>query len=71
MASKDAEFAEVALRSTSPEALLKAFASLTHQIDSAERTMRTSPPGHESRQQADQKREQRDLVEAEILRRMG
>lgn len=53
--------AEQALRATSNEALLRTFAALTHRMHSSREEARTEAElrGH------------RDMVQAEVLRRMG
>lgn len=56
---------EETLAAASPEALLKTFASLTHQIHAAGKVRR---PEHDA---SPRLRAQRDMVKAEILRRMG
>lgn len=65
--------AQSLLRAATPDGLLTTFAALTHRIDGTERT----PCDHsvaaflEVRAKAATLRTQRDMVQAEILRRMG
>lgn len=56
------------LPSTSPEGLLKAYASLTHRIHANASSAKRPSVMAEVEQDL---REQRDLVEGELLRRMG
>lgn len=61
--------AEVRLRATTNEGLLTAYAALTHKMDAAERVVGTWEEGSRRRIAVDL-RAQRDLVHAEIVRRM-
>ena len=66
--------AETALRDASTDALLRAYAALTHQIHAAEDEAGdyiAGPVQDECRARAADLREQRGLIHAEVLRRTG
>lgn len=63
MSATPAEDLRAAFAATSDDELLTMFARLTHAIHEAERQGRSEQYGHQ--------RPKRDLVQGEILRRMG
>lgn len=63
---------EISLLRASDQALLGAFASLTHRIDGLDRIMPTSlSQASQQDKERTSAREQRDRVRTEILRRMA
>ena len=60
--------AEEVLAATSGPALLRTFASLTHRLD---RIAESGGSAEARNREAAEVRQQRDMVEAEVLRRMG